>query len=52
MWGPRSELRRFQDGDITEAVLWDGESICQKRLVPKQIITHLLQLYVFYLSRA
>ncbi|XP_008286956.1 nucleolar protein 6 [Stegastes partitus] len=45
LWGPRSELRRFQDGAITEAVLWDGESMCQKRLVPKQIITHLLQLH-------
>uniref|UniRef100_A0AAQ5XVI0 Nucleolar protein 6 n=1 Tax=Amphiprion ocellaris TaxID=80972 RepID=A0AAQ5XVI0_AMPOC len=45
LWGLRSELRRFQDGAITEAVLWDGESMCQKRLVPKQIITHLLQLY-------
>ncbi|XP_023257306.1 nucleolar protein 6 [Seriola lalandi dorsalis] len=45
LWGSRSELRRFQDGAITEAVLWDGESMCQKRLVPKQIITHLLQLH-------
>uniref|UniRef100_A0A3P8TK85 Nucleolar protein 6 n=1 Tax=Amphiprion percula TaxID=161767 RepID=A0A3P8TK85_AMPPE len=45
LWGLRSELRRFQDGAITEAVLWDGESMCQKRLVPKQIITHLLQLH-------
>ncbi|XP_072288566.1 nucleolar protein 6 [Eucyclogobius newberryi] len=45
LWGSRSELRRFQDGAITEAVLWDGETICQKRLVPKQIITHLLQLH-------
>uniref|UniRef100_A0A8C4IX76 Nucleolar protein 6 n=1 Tax=Dicentrarchus labrax TaxID=13489 RepID=A0A8C4IX76_DICLA len=45
LWGSRSELRRFQDGAITEAVLWDGESMCQKQLVPKQIITHLLQLY-------
>ncbi|XP_058491620.1 nucleolar protein 6 [Solea solea] len=45
MWGSRSELRRFQDGAITEAVLWDGESMCQKRLVPKQIIAHLLQLH-------
>ncbi|XP_033827906.1 nucleolar protein 6 isoform X2 [Periophthalmus magnuspinnatus] len=44
-WGSRSELRRFQDGAITEAVLWDGETICQKRLVPKQIITYLLQLH-------
>ncbi|XP_061584958.1 nucleolar protein 6 [Cololabis saira] len=45
MWGPRSELRRFQDGAITEAVLWDGESMYQKRLVSKQIVTHLLQLH-------
>uniref|UniRef100_A0A665T5Y7 Nucleolar protein 6 n=1 Tax=Echeneis naucrates TaxID=173247 RepID=A0A665T5Y7_ECHNA len=45
LWGSRSELRRFQDGAITEAVVWEGESICQKRLVPKQIITHLLQLH-------
>lgn len=46
LWGSRSELRRFQDGEITEAVLWDGKSMIQKRMVPKQIITHLLQLYV------
>ncbi|KAF7651428.1 hypothetical protein LDENG_00111260 [Lucifuga dentata] len=45
LWGSRSELRRFQDGAITEAVLWEGETTCQKRLVPKQIITHLLQLH-------
>ncbi|KAJ0041623.1 hypothetical protein NL108_010458, partial [Boleophthalmus pectinirostris] len=45
LWGSRSELRRFQDGAITEAVLWDGETICQKRLISKQIITHLLQLH-------
>ncbi|XP_077378233.1 nucleolar protein 6 isoform X2 [Festucalex cinctus] len=45
LWGTRSELRRFQDGAITEAVLWEGESMCQKRLVPQQIITHLLQLH-------
>ncbi|XP_077418497.1 nucleolar protein 6 isoform X2 [Vanacampus margaritifer] len=45
LWGARSELRRFQDSAITEAVLWEGESMCQKRLVPQQIITHLLQLH-------
>ncbi|KAM9858055.1 nucleolar protein 6 [Aulostomus maculatus] len=45
LWGDRSELRRFQDGAITEAVLWDGETACQKRLIPRQIITHLLQLH-------
>uniref|UniRef100_H3CDV3 Nucleolar protein 6 n=1 Tax=Tetraodon nigroviridis TaxID=99883 RepID=H3CDV3_TETNG len=45
LWGSRSELRRFQDGEITEAVLWDGKSMIQKRMIPKQIITHLLQLH-------
>ncbi|KAF6725205.1 Nucleolar protein 6 [Oryzias melastigma] len=45
LWGSRSELRRFQDGSITEAVLWEGESMCQKRLVPQQIVTYLLQLH-------
>uniref|UniRef100_A0A8C9VAJ2 Nucleolar protein 6 n=1 Tax=Scleropages formosus TaxID=113540 RepID=A0A8C9VAJ2_SCLFO len=45
LWGPRAELRRFQDGAITEAVLWGGSSACQKRLVPREIITHLLQLH-------
>lgn len=44
LWGARSELRRFQDGAITEAVVWAGESTCQKQLIPKQIITHLLQM--------
>ncbi|XP_071382591.1 nucleolar protein 6 [Centroberyx affinis] len=45
LWGSRSELRRFQDGAITEAVLWKGETTCEKRLVPREIITHLLQLH-------
>ncbi|KAG5841083.1 hypothetical protein ANANG_G00195830 [Anguilla anguilla] len=45
LWGSRSELRRFQDGSITEAVLWAGASAYQKRLVPRDIITHLLQLH-------
>ncbi|XP_068167912.1 nucleolar protein 6 [Antennarius striatus] len=45
LWGSRSELRRFQDGAITEAVLWEGTSMYQKQLVPRQIITHLLQLH-------
>lgn len=44
LWGSRSELRRFQDGAITEAVLWSGETSYEKRLVPRQIIAHLLQL--------
>ncbi|KAL0979774.1 hypothetical protein UPYG_G00189470 [Umbra pygmaea] len=45
LWGSRSELRRFQDGSITEAVVWEAENTQQKRLILRQIITHLLQLH-------
>ncbi|KAH0627778.1 hypothetical protein JD844_008114 [Phrynosoma platyrhinos] len=45
-WGQRSELRRFQDGAICEAVLWDATNMSQKRLIPEQIIRHLLQLHM------
>lgn len=45
LWGLRSELRRFQDGAITEAVLWEGKTACEGRLVPRQIIPYLLQLH-------
>ncbi|MGH0187725.1 UNVERIFIED_CONTAM: hypothetical protein FKN15_025700 [Acipenser sinensis] len=47
LWGERAELRRFQDGSICEAVVWQGGSAFQKRLIPEQIIKHLLQLYVW-----
>ncbi|XP_078407472.1 nucleolar protein 6 [Cetorhinus maximus] len=45
-WGENSELRRFQDGSICEAVLWQGDNMCDCRLIPGQIIKHLLQLHV------
>ncbi|XP_066568043.1 nucleolar protein 6 [Amia ocellicauda] len=45
LWGGRAELRRFQDGEICEAVLWGGKTACEKRLVPREIITHLLELH-------
>ena len=41
-WGERSELRRFQDGSINEAVVWTGGSVGERRGVVAQIITHLL----------
>uniref|UniRef100_A0A8C8S5Z8 Nucleolar protein 6 n=1 Tax=Pelusios castaneus TaxID=367368 RepID=A0A8C8S5Z8_9SAUR len=44
-WGEKSELRRFQDGTICEAVVWGAETICQKRLIPEQIVKHLLWLH-------
>uniref|UniRef100_A0A8D2Q7D4 Nucleolar protein 6 n=1 Tax=Varanus komodoensis TaxID=61221 RepID=A0A8D2Q7D4_VARKO len=45
-WGERSELRRFQDGAICEAVLWDAPNVSQKRRIPERIVRHLLQLHM------
>ncbi|XP_006863097.1 PREDICTED: nucleolar protein 6 isoform X2 [Chrysochloris asiatica] len=45
LWGSRSELRRFQDGAIREAVVWEAASVAQKRLIPQQVVTHLLALH-------
>lgn len=44
-WGPKSELRRFQDGTITEACVWGSlaSTFAEKRLTCKHIVTHLLQ---------
>ncbi|NXV02226.1 NOL6 protein, partial [Cettia cetti] len=44
-WGEKSELRRFQDGSICEAVVWEASTVSQKRLIPEQIIRHLLKLH-------
>uniref|UniRef100_A0A8C5LK55 Nucleolar protein 6 n=1 Tax=Leptobrachium leishanense TaxID=445787 RepID=A0A8C5LK55_9ANUR len=45
-WGVKSELRRFQDGSICEAVVWPGETLHEKRKIPELIIKHLLKLHV------
>ncbi|KYO18444.1 nucleolar protein 6 [Alligator mississippiensis] len=44
-WGEKSELRRFQDGAICEAVVWQASTLAQKRLIPEHIVRHLLQLH-------
>ncbi|XP_072215381.1 nucleolar protein 6 [Excalfactoria chinensis] len=44
-WGEKSELRRFQDGTICEAVVWEASTSYQKRLIPEQIVRHLLKLH-------
>ncbi|KAE8636849.1 hypothetical protein XENTR_v10003167 [Xenopus tropicalis] len=44
-WGEKSELRRFQDGSICEAVVWPGSSLCEKRKVPELIVKYLLELH-------
>ncbi|XP_068121202.1 nucleolar protein 6 [Hyperolius riggenbachi] len=44
-WGPKSELRRFQDASICEAVVWPVNSVQEKRRIPELIVKHLLQLH-------
>jgi U3 small nucleolar RNA-associated protein 22 len=39
-WGKKSELRRFQDGSIVEAVVWNVPAGARHMIVP-QIITHI-----------
>ncbi|KAH8326221.1 hypothetical protein KR067_003582, partial [Drosophila pandora] len=44
-WGDKSNLRRFQDGSITEAVVWGTaqDAPFKKRLIVQQIVLHLLE---------
>ncbi|KAM3939859.1 nucleolar protein 6 [Leptodactylus fuscus] len=41
-WGDKSELRRFQDASICEAVVWPANFLEEKRGIPELIIRHLL----------
>lgn len=43
-WGEKSELRRFQDGTITEAVVWNGRTLSEKRLICREIFVYLLKM--------
>ncbi|XP_049871871.1 nucleolar protein 6 [Pectinophora gossypiella] len=43
-WGDKSELRRFQDGAITETVVWSADTLSERRGVARQIVDYLLQL--------
>ncbi|KAI4493829.1 hypothetical protein M0804_002005 [Polistes exclamans] len=44
-WCNKSELRRFQDGSIREAVVWDkGKTLHGRRMICKKIIKFLLKL--------
>jgi len=44
-WGEKSELRRFQDGSINEAVLWEGTNNEERSLIAEKIVKHLLRLH-------
>jgi U3 small nucleolar RNA-associated protein 22 len=43
-WGKKSEVRRFQDGSISESVVWSNGSatLAQKRMICRHIVTYLL----------
>ncbi|XP_050563748.1 nucleolar protein 6 [Spodoptera frugiperda] len=43
-WGDKSELRRFQDGSITETCVWEGETMAERRTVTTQIVNYLMKL--------
>ena len=42
-WGKKSELRRFQDGYVCEAVHWAASNWSERRLICKQIVSYLLE---------
>ena len=41
-WGDKSNLRRFQDGSIVQAVVWNGKSAQERRSILTQITEHVL----------
>ena len=41
-WGPKSSLRRFPDGSILEAVLWDHEA-SDSQFITQSIVHHALE---------
>jgi len=42
-WGERSELRRFADGAICEAVVWPARTLAERRQIPGKIAKHVLE---------
>ncbi|XP_076350241.1 nucleolar protein 6 Mat89Ba isoform X2 [Tachypleus tridentatus] len=42
-WGHKSELRRFQDGSICEAVLWPASSVADKRMIFELVAKFVLE---------
>lgn len=41
-WGNKSEIRRFQNGDIREAVYWDCDSVQSRRTIIFEAIKYIL----------
>lgn len=45
LWGNKAELRRFQDGSITESVVWHVRDSDERTHIPAMIIRHILDLH-------
>ncbi|KAG1467061.1 hypothetical protein G6F55_000072 [Rhizopus delemar] len=45
-WGNKSELRRFKDGSIVEAVVWQTQGYENRSLIVQQIVQYLLELHL------
>ncbi|CAF0704690.1 unnamed protein product [Brachionus calyciflorus] len=45
-WGAKSELRRFQDTSICEAVYFEAKDLATKRLVYSEIVKHILNYHL------
>uniref|UniRef100_A0A1A9VG95 Nucleolar protein 6 n=1 Tax=Glossina austeni TaxID=7395 RepID=A0A1A9VG95_GLOAU len=48
LWGDKAQLRRFQDGTISEAVVWAlaKDDLSKKRLVVRSVVLHLLHYHL------
>jgi U3 small nucleolar RNA-associated protein 22 len=47
-WGSKSELRRFEDTSICEAVYFEANEECAKKLIYAEIIKHIFKTYAIY----
>ncbi len=45
LWGNKAELRRFQDGRITESVVWHVRDSDERTHIPAMIVRHILALH-------
>ena len=45
LWGNKAELRRFQDGSITESVVWHVRDSDERTHIPAMIVRHILDLH-------
>ena len=43
LWGNKAEVRRFQDGSITESVVWHVQDSDERAHIPVMIVRHILE---------